>query len=169
MRVGVFGAAVALVLAGAGPGRAAESGTCADFKWPVTREVAALGAADLPTLATGVAYPGLGQGVAVALAPQADVAYSVKPARAPKANPAYGAQLVLADAPGGAIQVTLSDDAWVDVVQNGRVLRSTAFSGKTGCAAVRKSVRFSVEPGPVTIDISDAPAPTIRLDVVPAE
>jgi hypothetical protein len=170
MRIAIRAGLAALALgAVALPALAAESDACASFKWPLDRERAALTAPDLPTLASGNAYPAIASAVSLALSPQDAVAYAVKPARAPKSNPAYGGQLVLADGPGGLLQVTLSDDAWVDLVQDGKVLRSTAFSGKAGCPGVRKSVRFTTGPGPVTISISDSPSATIRLDIAPAQ
>ncbi len=152
------------------PALAQDADACGSFKWSVAREQKALGVADLPTLSSGGTLAALGQAARVSLQPQSSVAYTVKPARAPKSNPPYGAELQMPDAgAGGTIEVTLSTDAWVDVVQSGKVLRSTAFSGKTGCPGIRKSVRFSVAPGPVAIAISDAPDATLNIAVEPAQ
>lgn len=141
---------------------------CAAFKWPVTAEQQLLAAPGLPTLRSGGSFPAVGQGVAVALLPQGEVAYTVKPVRVPKANPAHGAEMTLPAGQGGTVQVTLSAEAWVDIVQGGKTLRSTAFSGKPGCPGIRKSVRFALAPGPATIAISDARDPTIKLAILPA-
>ena len=162
-----FAILAAASLSAASPALSQDTDGCG-LKWSVAREIAALSAPDLPTLATGGAPPALGHGAAVTLSPQADVAYSVKPARAPKANPAYGAELSGGDAgSGGSIQVTMSTEGWIDVIQDGKVLRSAGFSGKATCAGIRKSVRFKLAPGPFAIAISDAPEPTVKLAVVP--
>lgn len=169
LRPALFLAAVAAASLGWTGSAPAQGATgCAAFKWPVTTEQRLLDAPGLPTLASGGSFPALGQGVAVALLPQGEVAYAVKPARVPKANPAYGAELSLPAGSGGAVQVTLSAEAWVDIVQGGKVLRSTAFSGQTGCPGIRKSVRFTLAPGPATIAISDAPETTLKLAILPA-
>ena len=68
----------------------------------------------------------------------------------------------------GLHQITLSAEAWVDVVQDGRFLRSVAFSGRSGCAAMRKSVRFELQQRPATIQISGASGQRINLIVTPA-
>lgn len=169
MRPALLLTALAAACLGRPAGLAAQEVTgCAAFKWPVATDQQLLAAPGLPTLASGGAFPGLGQGATVALQPQGEVAYTVKPARAPKANPAHGAEMTLPAGPGGIIQVTLSAEAWVDIVQGGKVLRSTAFSGRTGCPGIRKSVRFTLAPGPAAIAISDAPDTTLRLAILPA-
>ncbi len=142
---------------------------CSQFKWPVAREQQAFGGA-LPIIKSGAQYPGMLAGVTVALDPQTAVTYPQPPARSPKSNPAYGAVVSAPPvAAAGTYQVTLSEDAWIDLVQNGTKLRSTAFSGKTGCPGVRKSVRFKIETGPLTIEISDAPVQRVNLDLLPVE
>ena len=170
MRSPLLLAAAAAVCLGvlAGGAMAQETTGCAAFKWPVAAEQQLLAAPGLPAVASGGAFPALGQGASLALLPQGEVAYTVKPARAPKANPALGAEVTLPAGAGGTIQVTLSSEAWVDVVQGGKVLRSTAFSGRTGCPGVRKSVRFTLAPGPATIAVSDAPDTTLKLAILPA-
>ena len=147
--------------------QADETSGCAAFKWPIATEQQLLAAPGLPALASGGAFPALGQGASVALVPQGEVAYTVRPARAPKSNPAHGAEVTLPAGSGGTVQVTLSAEAWVDVVQGGKVLRSTAFSGRTGCPGIRKSVRFTLAAGPAAIAISDAADTTIKLAILP--
>jgi hypothetical protein len=50
--------------------------------------------------------------------------------------------------------VTLSNYAWIDAIQNDAYLKPKGFSGVTGCDAARKSVRFDLAAGPVTIQFS---------------
>ena len=148
-------------LATAGSAAAQTADPCASFKWPVTLEKQAF---------TGAQYPGLMAGATVALDPQDRVAYPVPPTHKPKNSPAYGA--VVAGAPlaeGGTYQITLSDEAWIDVVQNGKIIRSSAFSGAEGCPGIRKSVRFNLDHGPLTIELSDAKAERVNIDMLPAQ
>ncbi len=149
---------------------AAQGDPCAGFKWPVAREKDAFAGPQLPILKSGAQYPGVMAGVTVALTPQDKVGYPTPPAHKPKVDQPNGAVLDVPPlAAGGTYQVTLSDEAWVDLVQKGRIIRSTAFSGATGCPGIRKSVRFKVEGGPLTVEISDAKAERINLDFLPAE
>ena len=48
-------------------------------------------------------------------------------------------------------------------------LKPEAHSGKTGCPNVHKSVRFALDVGTVTIEISRASSPQIKLDLFKAE
>ena len=111
----------------------AQDDACQQFKWSVARERQAFAAPSLPTLKSGEALPDGSQAVRVNLGPEDGVAYPVAPARKPKSSPAYGAVLDTAPiATAGTYQVTLSGDAWIDVVQDGKVVRSSAFSGRGG-------------------------------------
>ena len=159
-----------LVSAAAVAPAAADSDPCTAFKWPVRREKQAFEGTQLPILKSGAQYPGVMAGATVALDPQERVSYPVPPGHKPRNNPAHGAVVNVSPlAAGGTYQVTLSDDAWVDLVQNGKLLRSTSFTGATGCPGIRKSVRFKLDQGPLLIEISDAGAERVNLDMLPAE
>jgi hypothetical protein len=151
----------------AGTASAQDNTSCDKFKWSIARERALFAAgpkpaADGATVAVGEAY-------AVALAPSASVAYSLPPERAPKTG-TFGAALKLAalDKPG-LYQVTLSDEAWLDVVQGGAEVKSTGFSGQKDCPGVRKTVRFDLQAGPATIQLSNAAGPTLNVALEPAQ
>jgi hypothetical protein len=141
---------------------------CAAFKWSIAREQKAFAATPLTTVKSGETMtPG---GLTVALEPQASITYPVPPGRPPKSNPAYGAILTAPPiTTAGTYQVTLSDEAWIDLVQDGAKLHEDSFSGKKGCPGIRKSVRFKLTPGPLTIEINDSANPTINLDLLPVE
>ena len=175
IRKSCFQAAVALAVAGGlFAGRAAhaaeaEEAACASFAWPLTRERAALTAPKLATTETGDALKA-GEAAQVRLRPMADVAFPTPPERQPKIPVSFAA-VVKVDAPSkpGLYQATLSEEAWIDVVQNGERLKAAAFSGKTGCPGMRKSVRFNLAPLPTTIQISGAAADRINLIIAPAD
>jgi hypothetical protein len=63
----------------------------------------------------------------------------------------------------GTYQVSLSARGWIDVIQDGKPLKSSAHTGKSECDGVRKSVRFPIQSGPVVIEISGAATESIKL------
>lgn len=162
--------ALAALVSFAVPAAAQQADPCASFKWPVAREKQAFSGPQLPVLKSGSQYPGILSGVTVALDPQDKVNYPQPPNHKPKADSPNGAFIAVPPlAVGGTYQVTLSDDAWVDLVQGGKIIRSSSFSGVQGCPGIRKSVRFKVDAGPLAIEISDARADRVNLDFLPAE
>ena len=159
-----------LIVTAAGPARAEESGGCAKFKWSVAREQAAFAAPDLPSVETGQSLPGVTNAAIVKLKPQAEVAFERKPGRKPKVETPFAAVLKLAPlTAAGTYEVTLSEEAWIDVLQDGREVRSAGFSGQTACPAVRKSVKFPLQAGAATVQISGVPSGSIKIDILPVE
>jgi len=67
----------------------------------------------------------------------------------------------------GTYRITLSEGAWIDVIQDGAALKATAHSGATGCDGVRKSVKFELAPGPMIIELSGTTAHAVALVVTP--
>lgn len=142
---------------------------CASFAWSVARERTAFAAPDLPAATSGSALPG-GIGAAqLALKPIAEVTLLFPSEKGKK--PGTFAGSVTATVPtAGTYQVTLSEDAWIDVSQDGRsTSKPAAHSGKTGCPDVRKSLRFVLDAGPVTFEVSRAPAPQIKVGLFKVE
>ncbi|MCJ2049482.1 hypothetical protein [Methylobacterium sp. J-070] len=161
--------AVGLVALSVNTATAEDVPACASFAWSVARERAAFGAPDLPALASGSALPaGLGA-AQLTLGPAAAIALPVPSEKG--AKPDTFAGFVTTTVPAaGTYQVTLSNEAWIDVSQDGRsTLKPAAHSGKIGCPEVRKSVRFALDAGTVTIEISRASSPQIKLDLLPAD
>ena len=149
------------------------SGGCESFKWPIDKERAAFESAGLEQVASGAARgPLKEQAFALALAPVADVAYALPPTRKKKdSGSAEFGGIVAFAAPekAGMYQVTLSSEGWIDLVQDGAALKSADHSGSKNCPGLRKSVRFEVSGAPVTLQISGAPAGTIKVGIRPAE
>jgi hypothetical protein len=140
--------AVLLSLAAVGAARA----DCDHFKWSVAQERAWFAGSPSPLPAEG-GSAAAGQGYALALSKDAKL--PTPPERAPK--PDTNAAVVGApQLAAGLYQVTLSAEAWIDVVQNGARLKSMGFSGQRDCPNVRKSVRFELAAGPATVEISNA-------------
>jgi hypothetical protein len=158
-------AAVLLLIAA--PTFAQEPVGCDKFKWPLDHEKALLASPSQVASGSEMQQP-LAAAVTVALAPFADAKLPMAPSRAPKSPDSYaGFVRVSALAKPGTYRITLSQGAWVDVIQDGRDVKSSAFSGATGCDGLRKSVKFELTAAPFTIEVSGTTAHSIGLVVTP--
>jgi hypothetical protein len=136
---------------------------CDHFKWSVAKESEAFAAPQpLPSVSDSAV---VGKGYAVTLTQ--DLALPVKPERDPKPG-THAAVVSLPKLDAGTYQITLSQDAWIDVAQGGKIVKSSDFSGQHDCPTIRKSVRFSLEAGAATVEISNAQAEALNLAVEPA-
>jgi hypothetical protein len=68
-----------------------------------------------------------------------------------------------------AARIASAAEAWIDVIQDGKSLASTTHSGRRDCPDVRKSVRFDLQTGAVTIQVSGVDSKLIKLAILPAE
>ena len=158
---------IASAVVAATPALAADPAGCDKFKWPMDKELAALTAPSLPRLMSGAETPAPPAAVTVALRPIADPALPKPPERTQK--PDTHAGFVRAHAGvAGLYTVTISSYAWIDAIQNDAYLKPKGFSGVTGCDGARKSVRFDLAAGPVTIQFSGVAGDTINVALTPA-
>ena len=136
----------------------------------MSREQTAFAANSVPALAVGGPIPGVMEAVALQLGEQSGASFPVPPSHQPKGSKPMAGVFPLAPiAVAGTYQFTLSDEAWIDLVQGGKVLKQVGFTAAKGCDGVRKSVRFKLQQGPATVMISDSAASTVKLDVVTPE
>jgi hypothetical protein len=162
-----FALLVVSSLIAATPALAADPVGCDKFKWPMEKELAALTAPSRPKLASGAEAPALPTAVTVALRPIADAALPKPPEHTQK--PETHAGFVRANAgSAGLYTVTISGYAWIDAIQNDAYLKPKGFSGVTGCDGARKSVRFDLAAGPLTIQLSGVAQDTISVALMPA-
>jgi hypothetical protein len=162
--VRVFLIALALCI-GVGPAFADEPAGCDKFKWPLDKERATLTGTDLPKVASGsqIAWP-LPFATSFALVPLNEAKFPIAPERAPKSNDSFaGFMQVPAPPKPGIYKITLSAEGWIDVVQNGERTRSVTATGVTGCAGVRKSVKFHLVAAPFTVQLSGIEANSVGL------
>ena len=151
----------------AGSAHAAEPSGCDKFKWPMTHEQAALSAAPSAHLQPGGALP-LDAAADIQLAPFAEAKLDMPPERAPKASPSYAAEVKLdAPAAAGTFKISISQEGWIDVIQDGHFVKPVAFSGATDCAGLRKSVKFPLAAKPATIQFSNVKGSDISVIVSP--
>ena len=142
---------------------------CDKFAWPLDKEQQLLGAAQ-PIQDGAELDRDASQAVSVTLAPLEAAKLPVAPERQPRRDSGFAGYVRFGKAPSvGAYKVTLSEGAWIDVVQDDRFLKPTAFTGATDCPHVRKSVKFEIGPAPFTLQLSDSPANAIAVVVTPAD
>ncbi len=150
------------------PAVAQEPVGCDKFKWPIEAERALLTAPAIAQVTSGGALAAPPVAANVALTPFAQTKLPLPPERAPKAPDTFAGFVRLAAPPRpGTYKVTLAAEGWIDLVQDGRLVKSQAFSGATGCDGVRKSVKFELAAQPFTIQFSGMRANAIRLAVTP--
>lgn len=159
----------AAVLAWPAAGWAQEKVGCENFKWPVAREMAAMGEAEGTQLASGAELDALPAAVTLKLVGNGDPeAFKQSPERAPRAGTSSG-YLTLTVPADGVFAIALSRNAWLDVIQNGNFLKPSDFSGVEGCAALRKVIRFHLKAGDTLLQVSSVEADAIRLAVIRIE
>lgn len=96
--------------------------------------------------------------------------YALPPGRPPKIAKSSGGLVVISNVQqAGPYQITATAEGWIDVVQDGKALASTAHSGRRDCPDVRKSVRFDLQTGAVTIQVSGVDSKLIKLAILPVE
>jgi len=146
----------------------AEDG-CEKFAWPVAQEREALIASNQQVIASGASIEPTGQAFKLLLQKPDEARFVMPPERKPRAETWHGG-LVLLPAPqqAGVYQVTLSDEAWVDVIQDSHYARSVGSSGRSDCPDLRKPARFEVTAGPIVLQISDVSGQAISVAVGPA-
>ena len=140
---------------------------CDKFKWPLDKERATLNGTDLPKVASGdrVTWP-IPWATSLALVPFDNAKLPAPPERAPKSSRHIRwLHSTRGAARAATYKITVSDAAWIDVVQNGQSVKSSAFSGATGCDGVRKSVKFALTAAPFTIELSSVAASVIKIAV----
>jgi hypothetical protein len=156
---------LSVALCGLAPAHADDA--CASFKWLLTREQGWF-QAEHPTMSSGGTLLKAEGAVTLTLSPVEGVAFPASPDHKPAAG-SFGATISIATIEqGGIYQVTLSDEGWIDVVQAGASIKSSEFSGKKGCAGIRKSVRFDLKAGTAILQISGVKANQINVAIGPA-
>jgi hypothetical protein len=157
----------ASTLSGSAPARAAEPSGCDKFNWPITQERAALTAPDRAMLASGAELSAL-TGVTLGLALPADVKLPSPPERKPKDGTFAGFVSFKAAHTAGAYTISVSDAAWIDVVQDDEILKPMAVSSATDCAGIRKTIKYDLSAGPLVIQVSGAAGKAVSMALLPS-
>ena len=156
---------LAIALIGTSVSTGAEIDGCISFDWPLAMEREWLTNANLPLYASGASLPTFPEGgFVLKLIAVQDAKFPADPEK--PATRGWGGFLLLPppEKPG-LYQITLSDTAWIDVIQAGVRVANQAHTGRPDCAAMRKSVRFELGTGPVTLQLSGAPNETAKIAI----
>lgn len=123
----------------------------------------ALGSAAQASALKTAALP-LEQGILVALHPTRQVRYVSQPEK-PGGSVAHGGMVALSITALGRYQVSLSSDAWLDMLKDGAAQRSVAHAPGPKCSPIRKTVIFSLRPGTYVLQISANADPAVTVMV----
>jgi len=157
---------VALILNCAIPMASAQDSGCDKFAWSLTRERALFAAADKRPLTAGAELAVIPrEAITLRLSPARQATFTLPPERKPRTETWFGGMLRLPAPEAGSYQVTLSEEAWIDVVQDGRYARSIGSTGRSDCSGLRKSVRFELGNSPFIVQLSGVAAEIITLTI----
>ena len=160
---------LALALLGAMAIPAAAEEDCTGFSFPVDTDIAWMKAADSVAIETGAKIPAPAtKAIALKLKQTRDITLPVKSGRKQQAigGGTYSGWFEIASLPkAGMYQISLSVDGWIDAAQNGELVQSHSFSGRPACKSVRKSVRYELGAGPVTIQVAGAPVDAAKVTI----
>jgi hypothetical protein len=162
---------IALLLLATAPARAAEEPSgCDKFKWNIDRERAALTAPDRIKLASRGEVPALpSTGITLGLSGIADAKLPAPPERAPKDGTFAGFVSFKTSSKAGIYTFSLSAGAWVDVAQDGHMLKPKAFSGATDCDGIRKTMKYEISASPFVLQVSGVKENSVSIAILPSE
>ena len=155
-------AAAALALLVAAPAFAEDAKPCSKIGWPLGREFAAIAAI------TGDTASGTVATAAPPLAVRLKLAKGLAlpgPSDKPTDSALFAGYLALNAPAAGVYLVSLSSEAWIDVVQDGHTIAPDLHAGDPNCPGLRKSVRFELTNKPATIQVSNEAEDHITLVV----
>jgi hypothetical protein len=128
--------------------------------WTSKQDVSSASKADgLPRAALTI-----DRGATVALHPTREVSYVAQPDK-PGGSVASGGLLSVSIATAGTYQVNLSSGAWIDLLQDGKAVLSTAHAPGPACTGIRKTVQFPLQPGRYVLQLSANADPIIQVMV----
>ncbi|RMH94865.1 hypothetical protein EBB59_00800 [Lysobacter pythonis] len=140
-----------LLLAGALNAQSLPVG-CDTFSWDVADELAVLRTEPRPIIVSD-GSPGsevrieLGSFRRAILRPQAEVRLAARPGKPMLEDDASGGLLTFRVPEDGRYRVSITTGHWIDVVDNGQVVRSLDFQGRRGCPLVHKIVEYDLPAG----------------------
>jgi hypothetical protein len=139
---------------------------CNQFAWPITQEQKLFAQPDIRRARSGAELKFTSPlAASVDLKTMDEVQWSRMPERKPKAAESFGGVIEIDGITPGLYQITLSDEVWIDVIQDDAFVKSAGHSGKRGCPEVRKSLRFQLGKGPLILQLSGAEKNEIKIAI----
>lgn len=117
----------------------------------------------LPTIDSALSLPKEGV-FALRLRPVGDVIYPVLPERG--SDGGYGGIVTLENIPAGRYRIVLSEEAWVDVVQEHVRLPLISVRHVSDCPGTRQSVHVDVKGEPLTLQLGGATVSRVKIAVL---
>ncbi|GLR96200.1 MULTISPECIES: hypothetical protein [Bradyrhizobium] len=146
---------------------AEEPSGCDKFKWPIER--AALAAPDRTKLASGSEQAELpSSAITLELIVPSEARLPTMPERAPK-DGTFAGFTSIKTPKAGLYTISLSAGAWVDVVQDGHVLKPMDFSGATDCEGIRKTMKYQLSAQPFVLQVSGTKDNSVSIAILPAQ
>ncbi len=163
--------AIVAIAAASGVAEAKDNPSCDRFDWSIKRELEQFGNPSLEMVFSGATLATIpDKGLVIDLQPHGTLDYALTPGGEPKPDDSFAGLLLIKNVPqAGLYQVTLSGDAWIDLIQDGKALPLAAETINPDCGDARKSMRFRLEQGPLTVQVSGAASSQIRLAILPVE
>jgi hypothetical protein len=156
------------VAAAQNPADQTTEASCANVRVALPAEFA--GWSDQTPVSAGV-KPGDGATIAVgkaaniSLHPAKHLALSPTPEKTAAVD-SNGGTLAVSIATAGTYRLALGGVAWVDLVQDGKAVVSTAHDHGPKCTGLRKMVDFKLTPGTYAIQLSGSATPSLALMLV---
>jgi hypothetical protein len=141
---------------------AAAQANCRNFSWSVGRPID-LFDEPLPVVQNAQSLPKEGV-FALLLRPVADVIYMMTPERGRDGS--WGAVITLENVPAGRYQIALSQEAWIEAIQENVRLAVLASDRAQECRGVRRSLEVEVRGEPLTLQVGGAGVRRINIAVV---
>ncbi len=141
---------------------AAQEPNCRNFSWSIGRTID-LFDEPLPTVQTSQSLPKEGV-FAMELRPVADVIYPKTPERG--SDGAWGGVITIENVQAGRYQIALSEEAWVEAIQENRRLVAQASASLPGCRGVRRGFEVEVQGEPLTLQLGGASVRRLNIAVV---
>lgn len=106
----------------------------------------------------------LGQAYNTPLKATGSINYSVQPKKVTGGT--FGGLFMLTVEKAGVYTIGLDQAGWIDIVRDGKVVKSSGHGHGPYCSTIRKMVDFQLDPGHYTVQISNAPKATVVIAAV---
>ncbi len=164
---GVASWLAAAVLLGGATVAAGATDPCTGFRWNVAHEsalfatagqqaVAGRDSASAPVIRADRLYD-------LALAPQQDVHFVLRPEKRALTDGAYAGLARLRVAAAGLYRISIDRPFWIDVIADDQVVESRDFAGRPGCGAPHKIVVYELPAGSLVLQLSGAISARVRV------
>ena len=137
---------------------------CDRLSWSVASEREWFSGPKLTHRVSGARLRKIDRAVELALEPTGDTHLFLPPERPPSPN-SYSGEVTFFGVPKpGLYQVTVADDAGIDVFENGARLKRVAQTSAENCRGIRRSARFVLVPGDlVLVELTGAAKTSIKV------